>query len=128
MFTTFLRSIGANVHCCPQGTARQTQIHIFVVVGDGRSSPHDDIDNGIDVGDVDLAITINVGNHDVAVPIKDDVNQGIHVSDIHLAIKVHVATPVLRQQVINNLTEIRSPVLVGPISISRPLRHMKRAA
>ena len=83
--------------------------------------------NGVEVGDVNLAITVHIGSMEITVSTQDDIDDGIHVGDIHLAVMVHVGSQARLRLHLNYLPEIGIPATVGLIGINRPLRHMKRA-
>lgn len=84
----------------------------------------DDVDDGIDVIKIDLAISVDVGISGIAVSVKDDVDDVVHIGDVDFKVAVHIAC----QEALHNLLKIGTPVLVGPISIGRSLKHMMRSA
>ena len=51
----------------------------------------DDGDDSIDVGDIDLAVTIHVGSCGITISSQDDGDDGIDISNIDLAVAIHVA-------------------------------------
>ena len=50
---------------------------------------HDHIDEGIDVGDVDLTVTVHVGSGQ-SVKCQDGVNDRVDVGNIDFAVAVHI--------------------------------------
>ena len=86
----------------------------------------DDIDDGVDIGDVHCSITVHVSCSGATISTQDDVDDSIHVSNIDYKIAVYVARHI-KLQIVNNLPEMGIPVLVSPVGISLPLQHMKRA-
>ena len=53
----------------------------------------DDVDNGIDVGDVDLSVLVNVGATLKIIGAsctQDYVDYAIDVGNVHLAVTVHI--------------------------------------
>ena len=51
----------------------------------------DEVDDGVDIGDVHLAITVHVGTALIGVRVTlDDADNAIHIGNVHLAITVHV--------------------------------------
>ena len=53
----------------------------------------DDVDDGVDIGDVHLAVTVHVGKAFIGVDLPmDDTDDAIHISDVHLAIGIHVTS------------------------------------
>ena len=52
-------------------------------------SAQDQVDEGVDVGDVDFAIGVDVGSRD-DVAVEDHVDDGVHIGNCHFAVKVHV--------------------------------------
>ena len=51
----------------------------------------DDVDDGVDVGDVDFAIAIHVGSSIVTISAQNDIDDGIDVCNIDLTVAIHVA-------------------------------------
>ena len=86
------------------------------------------VNDNIDVGNVNLTITVYVCIVRRTITFQNDVDHSIDISNIDFAITVHIARLVVRHQVLHNLPEIGIPSLIGLISGSSPLRHMKRAA
>ena len=54
------------------------------------TTAQDDIDDGIHVADVDLAVAVHIASGVIIAP-KDDVDDSVHVADVDLVIAVHVA-------------------------------------
>ena len=59
---------------------------LYLILG----AVQDDVNDSVDVGDVDFAITVHV-TAGILATIQDDVYDGIHISNIHLKVAVHVA-------------------------------------
>ena len=54
-------------------------------------APQDDVDHGIDVGNIYFAVTVDVGSERARIATtQDDVNDGINVADAHLAVAIDV--------------------------------------
>ena len=51
----------------------------------------DDVDDGVDVGDVDFAIAIHVGSSIVIISTQNHIDDGIHVCNVHFTVAIHVA-------------------------------------
>lgn len=75
------------------------KINRFISVLSSKERPYftlrgeDDEDNGIDVSDVDFAITVDIGAWIVGpATIEDEGNNRIHIGDIHLSVAVDIAT------------------------------------
>ena len=50
----------------------------------------DDVDEGVDVGDVDFAVTVHVGSRSVTISAQNHVDDGIHIGNIDLMVAVNV--------------------------------------
>ena len=87
-----------------------------------------DVDEDVDVGDVDLAVTVHVGFGSIGIPTQDDVDDGIDIGDAYLAVKVHITGQVHSGFHLYNPPEIGIPVPVGPVGIHHAVPHMQRAA
>ena len=55
----------------------------------------DDVDDGIDVGNVDLAVVVDVGSWGCWYPRQDDVDDDVDIGDIDLSVAVHITTQAL---------------------------------
>ena len=91
---------------------------LYLILG----ASQDDVDDGVDVGDVDFAITIHVSQKGATISAQNNVDDGIHISNIDFTVAIHVTL----EYIFHNLPEIGIPVLISPVGISRPLHHMKR--
>ena len=86
---------------------------LFLIPG----AAQDDVDDGVDVGDVDFAITVHVGSSSVIISIQNHVDDGIHICNIDFTVAIHVAN----EYIVNNLSEIRIPALIGLVGTSHSL-------
>ena len=122
----FLGAGGAHVARCPQGAAGQPQVHPLVLL-DG-CGVQDDVDDGIDVGDGNLAVTVHVGSDGRSILSQDDGHDDIDIGDGDLAIEVHITLQAGISVDLHNLLEVGVPAAVGLIGHGRALRHVQRAA
>lgn len=54
------------------------------------ATPQDLIDDGINVGDINFAITVSVKSWRSIFLITNCVNDAVHISNVHLTVIVHV--------------------------------------
>ena len=86
-----LGTAGTDVARGPQGATGQTQVNILVVVWcGGHSATQDDVDNGIDVGNIDFTVMVDISSIVIAAT-QHHIDHCIHVGNVDLAITVHVA-------------------------------------
>ena len=52
----------------------------------------DGVDQGVDVGDVDFAITVHVGNRSTTILDHNHADDGIHISNIDFTVAIHVTS------------------------------------
>ena len=74
-----------------------------------RCAAQDDVNQGVDVGDVDFSVTVHVGSNSVIISAQDDVDGGVYISNIDLKVTIHVA----QEYIFHNLPEIGVPALIG---------------
>ena len=77
----------------------QTQKYLFDFLCEAQSKNlllENEGDEGIDVGDADFAVAVDVGGGGAGSAREDDVDDGIDIGDVDLAIGVHVTGEALR--------------------------------
>ncbi len=60
---------------------------LYLILG----SVQDDVDDRVDVGDVDFAVTVHVGSSRASISAQNHVDDGIHIGNVDLKVKIHVA-------------------------------------
>ena len=77
------------------GKASHCPLWPYRLIGWTKGGPiaQDAVDDSVDVGDIDLAITIDISSRRAIITILDDINDRIDIRDIYLAIDIHVGRP-----------------------------------
>ena len=96
----------------------------FVIVAVRLLALDNLVNDGVDVGDIDFAITVDVTNQcaviivgsmavAAAATIDDNMDHIVDIGNVDLAISIHVS----HEYIFHNLSEIRIPVLISPVCI-----------
>ena len=62
-----------------------------MVIGSGGGAAQNDVDNGIDIGDVNFMVLIHIGSCGGAMAVKDDIDDCIDIGDVDLMVVIDIA-------------------------------------